>query len=222
MIELYVDLFVVEIHGCKKKSNVQFANSLKLKSEALPPVVNFSSLFSLSVCLSVCLSTYLSVCLSVSIISISVCRSVSLFLSLSLSLPSLSPPSLPPPSLSLSFSPSLSVSVSVSVIVSVSVSVSRFLLLCLCLLLSLSLSLSLSLAKLRPFYSCLNKCNSELNSLFRLQSLVISDNPVEKMFFPDADHGQKSDLFPSLKILYFTGKYVKEVSRPAYFFIAWA
>ncbi|KAL8623864.1 hypothetical protein ACOMHN_002192 [Nucella lapillus] len=52
----------------------------------------------------------------------------------------------------------------------------------------------------------------KLGHLKNLESLVISDNPVEKMFFPDASHGHKSGLFPSLKTIYFTGKNLKDFS----------
>ncbi|XP_076442503.1 tubulin-specific chaperone E-like [Babylonia areolata] len=50
----------------------------------------------------------------------------------------------------------------------------------------------------------------KLGRLRKLQTLVITDNPVEKIYFPDAEHGQKSQLFPSLKTLFLTGKNLKE------------
>ena len=38
-------------------------------------------------------------------------------------------------------------------------------------------------------------------------------NPIEKVYFPDVPHGEKTELFPSLKQLFFTGNHVTEVSR---------
>ena len=43
--------------------------------------------------------------------------------------------------------------------------------------------------------------------------LVILGNLIERMYFPDVSHGEKSALFPSLKQLYFTGSCIAEVSR---------
>ncbi|XP_070180632.1 tubulin-specific chaperone E-like [Littorina saxatilis] len=52
----------------------------------------------------------------------------------------------------------------------------------------------------------------KLGGLQRLETLVISDNKIERMYFPDVSNGQKSNLFPSLKQIFFTGKNVKEWS----------
>ena len=42
---------------------------------------------------------------------------------------------------------------------------------------------------------------------------MIMGNPIEKVYFPDVPHGEKTELFPSLKQLFFTGNHVTEVSR---------